>query len=866
MAEEISAGKISIDFSADLSDLHQAFAEAKKGLNDLSGSMTKGTGAMSDFGQAGQVAGGILIAEVVKGAVEAAHAIGRFAFVVTKSAGEAVEALETVAGQTGLTIQQLQELEPVFARSGMSAQAMGGVFRILSRNMEQAKDPTSQATKSFRELGINISGLETPTEVFTLIAERISKLPDGFQKTRLETELLGRSGTRLNGVLSQGAEGLRRSAAEARAMGNVLSTEANSALLKVNDSFDDLDVAQANLEKHLGVLFAPFIQGLNEARKLTIDFATKAIDQVIVATRTLHARFMGLWGFLVEAASLSITEWGKLPEIWAKWNKQTEDEVAKIRTLGVTAKETADSVGKINKEAQAAGAAMVAAANKSSMALVQNKMGWEIVEKALTRYRLVQKGVIDAGDAEVTHWTSLTASMQAMAAAADKASVAAGTMSPVEFAQGNSDRATAGIVAQQVAEKKHLQSTLDGLASEQSAHQRNTNEWLALQQKKDEASKASYAKMTVLDAQLNTAIIAGQSEVQTAQQRTNELELSAAVSVANSNLKILESQFASTDQLRAGRLSVIQMQLEQELNAVGLTEAQKVAIIRKSEAEKMGVARQYPTFIEGQLQQLVASNVFSLAQITTAWTSGLANSIVNGGNFAKAAMQQTQIALIQGALNFGVQKAALLAQQYLVEIGWATTTATSVAGINAAKNATIIAGETGTAVATTSIWAGASAAIVGMFAVTGTAIKLFFVETILPMMISIGTAIMEFLSAVAEGMATTIFGIPLAVGIAVAVVGIGVAIAGLAGAFAKGGIVTGPTLGLMGEAGSPEAAIPLNERGAKFMAQTMGLSQGSRAGGGTTSQTIIVELNGSPIMRMVADNLPSMLRLKGLPA
>ena len=71
MADEISAGKISIDFSADLSDLHQAFAEAKKGLNDLSGSMTKGTGAMSDFGQAGQVAGGILIADVVKGAVEA---------------------------------------------------------------------------------------------------------------------------------------------------------------------------------------------------------------------------------------------------------------------------------------------------------------------------------------------------------------------------------------------------------------------------------------------------------------------------------------------------------------------------------------------------------------------------------------------------------------------------------------------------------------------------------------------------------------------------------------------------------------------------------------------------------------------------
>ena len=37
--------------------------------------------------------------------------------------------------------------------------------------------------------------------------------------------------------------------------------------------------------------------------------------------------------------------------------------------------------------------------------------------------------------------------------------------------------------------------------------------------------------------------------------------------------------------------------------------------------------------------------------------------------------------------------------------------------------------------------------------------------------------------------------------------------------FAEGGVVTGPTLGLLGEAGSPEAAIPLNEQGAEFISR-----------------------------------------------
>jgi hypothetical protein len=39
------------------------------------------------------------------------------------------------------------------------------------------------------------------------------------------------------------------------------------------------------------------------------------------------------------------------------------------------------------------------------------------------------------------------------------------------------------------------------------------------------------------------------------------------------------------------------------------------------------------------------------------------------------------------------------------------------------------------------------------------------------------------------------------------------------GAFAQGGIATDPTLALFAEAGAPEAAIPLNARGAEFMAQ-----------------------------------------------
>ena len=58
----------------------------------------------------------------------------------------------------------------------------------------------------------------------------------------------------------------------------------------------------------------------------------------------------------------------------------------------------------------------------------------------------------------------------------------------------------------------------------------------------------------------------------------------------------------------------------------------------------------------------------------------------------------------------------------------------------------------------------------------------------------------------------------------------------------------------MGEAGSPEAAIPLNDRGAAFMQQTMGLN-----GGGV----IIIrnELNGRVLTEEVLKNMPGVYRL-----
>lgn len=274
--------------------------------------------------------------------------------------------------------------------------------------------------------------------------------------------------------------------------------------------------------------------------------------------------------------------------------------------------------------------------------------------------------------------------------------------------------------------------------------------------------------------------------------------------------------------------------------------------------------QEFPTIWEQQLQTLVSSNTFSVGQIVTGWTGGLANAIVNFENFGQTMTQigkQTAATLLQGILNFGVQAGAQALLQSSTVTAIKTAEAAAVIGINTAKNAAIVAGDTAGATATVTIWSGAGAAMVGLFGTITGAIQGLILGTILPALIEAGTAVVTFLSSIASALDASIFGIPFSVPVWAAVALVGAAIGTIAAfAFADGGIATGPTMGLIGEAGSSEAVIPLNKRGAAFMRETLGL------GGGGGPTTIIVELDGQPILRHVKDNLPSILRLRGLPA
>lgn len=241
----------------------------------------------------------------------------------------------------------------------------------------------------------------------------------------------------------------------------------------------------------------------------------------------------------------------------------------------------------------------------------------------------------------------------------------------------------------------------------------------------------------------------------------------------------------------------------------------------------------------GSTSRQVSTTIMSVwSSASSSISSAIATDIVKANDW-KQTLDNMAISVLSTFINLGIQLVAQKAMELAMRTG---------------LNAAILAGEAATAVGVVSIWTSASAAVMGALGAMTGAIALFFTGTLIPMFVAVGTAVMTFLSAMASSLTLSIFGAPFSVPVWAAVGLVAAAIGAISafafGAFAEGGIITKPTMALMGEAG-PEAVIPLSKLG-------------QLNGGGQT--TVVVELDGRTIAKSVFDHMPSVMRVRGMSA
>jgi hypothetical protein len=235
-----------------------AIKQAATGLNGLKDGFGKIPAAIQG---AAAAIGPFGVATLAAGTAITAATIATKSFLDTvKGGADAGDALNRIAEQTGLTVEQVSRLKFAATQSNTSIESLNTGIRFLSRNLFEAQRGGKEQTETLRELGF--SGKEAEgnlggtSSALLKISDRLKQVEDPGTRTALAMRLFGRSAQEIVPFLAQGSDSIKKLGDEADAAGITVTTAAgklgdafNDSLLKIDQQFTGLKtrIAEAAL-------------------------------------------------------------------------------------------------------------------------------------------------------------------------------------------------------------------------------------------------------------------------------------------------------------------------------------------------------------------------------------------------------------------------------------------------------------------------------------------------------------------------------------------------------------------------------------------------------------------------------------------
>lgn len=265
--------------STETNKYREALAKAQTELAKLEGSTDDSTDALDDFAESEEDAGegalslgdmisANLISEAIIGglkmlanlAKEAAEAL----LGAARDAAEYADEVMTMSTVTGLSTDQIQEMQYMAELVDVSLDTMTGSMTKLTRTMVAARKGGEGATDAFRKLGVrttNADGsLRNANDVFFDVIDALGQMEDGTERDALAMEVFGKSAQDLNPLIAAGRDSIEAFKKEAHDMGYVLDEETLDKLGALDDSFVRLDNLRTTLRNKMGAAMAPAME------------------------------------------------------------------------------------------------------------------------------------------------------------------------------------------------------------------------------------------------------------------------------------------------------------------------------------------------------------------------------------------------------------------------------------------------------------------------------------------------------------------------------------------------------------------------------------------------------------------------------
>lgn len=271
---------LSLDSTAFISGANKAQKSGKKletGLAALGSTMRK-----VGLGLAVAAAG---LGAAIKGQLNAADEMGK------------------AAQKFGVGVEELSRLNYAAKLSDVSLETLGTGLRALSKNMLAASDGSKAAGKLFADLGVSVTDsagkMRSSEAVLQDVADVLSKMPDGAEKTALAMKVFGKSGAELLPMLNGGKTGLQAMAEEANRLGVVIDAKTAKSAENFNDNLTRLGAAMGGLVMQITAALAPTLEKLSQ---WAVD-VSNAFGQLSPETRNMIVQIGAIVGVVSAAAA-----------------------------------------------------------------------------------------------------------------------------------------------------------------------------------------------------------------------------------------------------------------------------------------------------------------------------------------------------------------------------------------------------------------------------------------------------------------------------------------------------------------------------------------------------------------------------------
>lgn len=181
----------------------------------------------------------------------------------TTSTAENAKQLKTMSQETGLTVEQLQELQYTSAALGIEEDEVQDKMKDLVSAMRDARDGSEDMQGAFKRLGVEVTDrsgeLKSAGDVFFEVVDALGSVQNATERDALAMQIFGEEAQKLNPLIDAGKETLQRYSEEANKLGYVMDMEAVEKFSELDTQMQKLSKKSEALKNSFAVVLLPIL-------------------------------------------------------------------------------------------------------------------------------------------------------------------------------------------------------------------------------------------------------------------------------------------------------------------------------------------------------------------------------------------------------------------------------------------------------------------------------------------------------------------------------------------------------------------------------------------------------------------------------